>query len=142
MIIQRENNSKFLELTKFCAQQVVINMEMGQKAFDGIKNDLISFNRNCLNNSVNAKLCFDFCKSVVHKLGLHGLELIISGDKEIYSQSISTPPLNMVNHLVPERWIILVVPATESTKKLISFLQTGYILINMNCRMVFIPHLT
>lgn len=117
MVFVQKKDSAFLELARFGAQQIIINMEMGFKALKGIESDLIEHNTECLNGSVNVKQCFEYCKATVFKLGKEGLEHLLSGKDINLNYEASTTPNNLVNHLVPDRWVISVIPPTESTPK-------------------------
>ncbi len=63
MVFVQKKDSAFVELTRFGAQQIIMNMEMGVKAFKGVESSLIEHNAECLNGSVNVKQCFEYCDS-------------------------------------------------------------------------------
>ena len=94
MVFVQKKDSAFLELARFGAQQIIINMEMGFKAFKGIERNLIEHNTECLNGSVNVKQCFEYCKATVFKLGKEGLEHLLSGKDINLNYEASTTPNN------------------------------------------------
>ncbi|WP_448549758.1 hypothetical protein [Thalassotalea fusca] len=117
VFIQRKDRA-FVELARFGAQQIIINMEMGVKAFKGIESSLSEHNGECFNGSVNVKQCFEYCKATVYKLGKEGLEHLLSGKDVTQNYEASKTPTKLVNHLVPDRWVISVIPATTITPKI------------------------
>lgn len=117
MVFVQKKDSALLELARFGAQQIIMNMEMGLKAFKGIEGSLIDHNAECFNNSVNVKQCFEYCKAIAFKLGKDGLEHLLSGKDVTLNYEASATPKNLVNHLVPDRWVISVIPATKNTPK-------------------------
>lgn len=118
MVFIQKKDSAFVELARFGAQQIIMNMEMGVKAFKGVEGSLIEHNAECLNGSVNVKQCFEYCKATVFKLGRDGLEHLLSGKGVTLNYEASTTPNNLVNHLVPDQWVISVIPPTKNTPKI------------------------
>mgnify|MGYP006883378815 CR=1 FL=1 len=123
-MINQMPNSNAVELTRFGAMQIIMNIEVGLKAFGGIEKSMRKYSKSSFTEPVDVQMCFNACKKAFFDMGKHGLEQLI--DEKLHIEDSEIIPLSFVNHRVPDSWVVLEAPLNSNNNKLYKVFVNWY----------------